>query len=183
MRIVRVSAIALETLTAVTGALGLGLSAAFAQAQAPMGPGPSGSSAPAGPSTIPPATGGAASSGGSYGLMFLAVVIALVVIIALLARWSAMRSKRATEALQLESEIVDALLSERGLVNLGVMPKVHVPFWTGSPATVEMSGKVPSPELREAVMHVAEREAVRIRPDVHIHDRLTLTASREARAA
>ncbi len=180
MKIVGVSAIALEMLTAVTGALGLGLSAAFAQVQAPAGPGPTGAAAPASPPSIPPATGGSASSGGSYGLMFLAVVIALVVIIALLARWSAMRSKRATEALQLESEIVDALLSERGLVNLSVMPKVHVPFWSGSPATVEMSGNVPSPEVREEVMHVAEREAARIRPDVHIHDRLTLSASRAA---
>ncbi len=116
-------------------------------------------------------------------MALLGMLIAVVVIIALLARWSALRGKRETEALQLEAQVSDALLRERGLVNLGVTPKVHVPFWRGTPATIELTGRVPSPELRDEVLRIAEREAGRIRSDVHLYDRLAVTASREARAA
>ncbi len=170
----RIISDALGMLTATAMTLGLAVSAAFAQVQAPMGAGTPGSAAPASPPSIPPSS---AASGGSHALAFLGVIIALVVIIALLARWSSLRNRRETEAVQLEAQIADALLRERALINLGVLPKVHVPFWRGSPATIEMSGHVPSPELREEVLRVAEREAIRLRPDARVYDRLAVTAS------
>ncbi len=179
----RIVSAALGMLMATAAILGLAVSVAFAQAQAPMGAGAPSSAVPASPSSVPPGAGRAAASGDSHALAFLGVIIALVVIIALLARWSSLRSRRETEAVQLEAQIADALLRERALINLGVLPKVHVPFWRGSPATVEMSGHVPSPELREEVLRVAEREAIRLRPDARVYDRLAVTASREAQAA
>ncbi len=172
MREIRILPVTLGTLTAAAIEVGLKVSAAFAQAQSPTNP-------PA----IPPATAAPSASGGSSALAFLGVIIALLLIIAFLARWSTLRGRRETEAVQLEAQIADALLRERALINLGVLPKVHVPFWSGSPATVEMSGHVPSPELREAVLRVAEHEATRIRPDVRVYDRIAVTASQEAKAA
>ncbi len=172
MREVRTVSIAFGMLTAIAMTIGLEVSAAFAQVQSPSSP-------PA----IPPATAASSASGGSSALAFLGVIIALLLIIALLARWSTLKGRRETEAVQLEAQIADALLRERAPINLGVLPKVHVPFWRGSPATVEMSGHVPSPELREEVLRVAEHEATRVRPDVRVYDRIAVTASQGAKAA
>jgi hypothetical protein len=56
-------------------------------------------------------------------------------------------------------------------------------MWKGSPATVMMTGHVPSSELREEVLRIAEREATRIRPDVHIDDRIAVGTPGVAKAA
>ncbi len=182
MRGPRTFLLTLRILAALVLTLALNVSVAFAQAQAPIAPGPSGSIAPAAPPSIPPAPGGSAAEG-SHALAVFAAAVVLLLIIGLLARWSTLRHKRETEAVELEAQISDALLRERELINLGVLPRVHVPFWKGTPATVQMTGHVPSPELREEVLRVAAREATRIRPDVHIYDRIAVGATPAAKAA
>jgi hypothetical protein len=53
----------------------------------------------------------------------------------------------------------------------------------GSPATIEVSGQVPTPELRKAALRIVEAEASRVRPDVRIEDRLEIAPSTASRAA
>ncbi len=53
-------------------------------------------------------------------------------------------------------------------------PTVHVPMWKGTPATIEMMGRVPTPEAKDAVLRIVRDEAARVRSDVQIEDRLSV---------
>ena len=46
--------------------------------------------------------------------------------------------------------------------------------------SIDITGEVPSTAVRESVLRIAWAEAQRIRPDVEIHDRLTLRAAERA---
>ena len=47
-------------------------------------------------------------------------------------------------------------------------------MWKSTPATIEMMGRVPTPELKETVLRIVRDEAARIRSDVQIEDRLSV---------
>ncbi len=164
-------------LSLFTGMLVTAAVAPWAWAQTPAGPGSPPSALPgAGPVPTPPELGG-------HGwLAVLVLMIGLIVIIGAAAKIVDLRNRRETEALQLQAQVGDALLQDQALGSLPVVPTAHVPL-TGSPATVEVSGQVPNPELREAALHIAEREASRVRPDVRIEDKLEVAPSTERRAA
>ena len=67
-----------------------------------------------------------------------------------------------------------ALLREPSLAGLPLTPTVHVPMWRGTPATIELMGRVPTPELKDTVLRIVRDEAARIRSDVQIEDRLSV---------
>jgi hypothetical protein len=58
-----------------------------------------------------------------------------------------------------------------------VTPTAHVPFLKGTPAVIEVSGEVPSSELKETVLRLVKNEASRIREDVRVEDRLAVRAA------
>jgi hypothetical protein len=58
-----------------------------------------------------------------------------------------------------------------------VVPTVHAPMWKSSPLRIEVSGSVPSPEMRERAIHIVQQEATRMAQyarDVEIDDRLSV---------
>ena len=71
-------------------------------------------------------------------------------------------------------QLSDALLREPSLAGLPLTPTVHVPMWRGTPATIELMGRVPTPELKDTVLRIVRDEAARIRSDVQIEDRLSV---------
>lgn len=152
-----------------------GLLVAVAWAQAPTAPGPS-VTPPAAP-TSPPSTGGSGA-----GPILVILVLAVLGIVAI-GKMVDLKRKREAEALHLQAQISDALLRERTLFDLPVTPTAHVPFWSGSPATIEVSGRVPTPEMRQAVLRIVGQEASRIRSDFRIDDRLAVVPSVATRAA
>ena len=83
-----------------------------------------------------------------------------------------LKQKRESEAVQLQAQLSDALLREPSLAGLPLTPTVHVPMWRGTPATIELMGRVPTPELKDTVLRIVRDEAARIRSDVQIEDRL-----------
>jgi hypothetical protein len=93
------------------------------------------------------------------------------------------KRKREDEAVRLQAQISDALLRDPTLASLPVAPTVHFPVWRRSPARIEMYGQIPTAELRQAVLHVAEEEASRLLAAFHIHDRMAIVPSARARAA
>ena len=129
-------------------------------------------------STTAPATGvppaaGATSGGGSAALGFL-VILGLLVIVGVAVKLYDRKRKRDAEAVHLQAQVSDALMRDSRLAGLVLTPTAHVPTWGSGPAMVEISGEVPDPAARDAVLRIARDEAARLRSDVQIVDRLAV---------
>jgi len=135
---------------------------------------------PAAPAT--PAGSGAASSGAGAG-MVIGVVLALLIVVGIGVKMYDLKRKREAEAVHLQAQVSDALLREQALFGLPVTPTVRVPTWKGSPATIDVAGQVPTPELRETAIRIIRSEAARIRQDFEIEDRLTVVPTMATRVA
>jgi len=115
----------------------------------------------------------------------LILILLSIVVLVLVAGAKAidLKRKREDEAVRLQAQISDALLRDRRLASLPVAATVQLPVWRGSPPRIEMSGRVPTAELWQAVRHVAEQEASRTLDAFHIDDRIAVVPSARARAA
>jgi hypothetical protein len=96
-------------------------------------------------------------------LAFLAAIVTAVVVAA---RHLVVRRQRLEEAAIIQSQLTDAIAREAPFHGLVIRPKARVSGWRKSPVTIEVTGEVPTPELRETVMRVVRAEAWRLRPDV-----------------
>ena len=128
------------------------------------------------PATPAPATpsAGPATSGSSAFVAAAIILVGLLVVLGVAVKFFDLRRKREAEAVHLQAQVSDALLRDAALFGLPITPTAHVPLWSGSPAVIEVSGQVPSPELRDAVIRIVQEEAARIRPDFTIEDRLAV---------
>jgi hypothetical protein len=125
-----------------------------------------------------------APSGGTTGGVALVVglAVALIVIIGVGVKLYDLTRKRESEALQLQSQLSDALLREPGFLGLALTPTVHAAKWKKSPPTVEISGHVPTREVHDRALDVVRAEVARLRSDVHIEDRLAIVPGAAQRA-
>jgi hypothetical protein len=142
---------------------------AWAQATAP---------APTPTPVAPPASG---EAGG--GALFVVLMIVLFAIIGIGVKLYDLSRKRSDEAMHLQARIADALMLDPALATLPVAATAHAPMWRGSPMTIEVTGQVPSPALREAAMNVVLSEASRAGVEFRIEDRLAVVPHITARAA
>jgi hypothetical protein len=120
---------------------------------------------PTGPQ--PGAPGGAAST--VFILVFLAAVLTAIVIVI---RYVTTRRKRLEEALVLQAHVSDVLLRESQLRGLKITPTARVPIRRARPVTIEVTGEVPTPELRETVLGLVRTEVSRGRSGVITEDHL-----------
>ena len=123
---------------------------------------------------MPPATPQPAAEGGGAAIAAVVVVVGLFMVIGVVVKLFDLKQKRESEAVQLQAQLSDTLLREPSLAGLPLTPTVHVPMWRGTPATIELMGRVPTPELKDAVLRIVRDEAARIRSDVQIEDRLSV---------
>lgn len=123
------------------------------------------------PATAPPAD--TATSGGSAAVGFL-VILGLLVLVGIAVKVYDRKRKRDAQAVHLQAQVSDALMRDARLAGLVLTPTASVPIWGRGPATIEISGEVPDPAMRDAVLRVARDEAARLRPDIEIVDRLTV---------
>jgi len=123
--------------------------------------------------TAPPAAG-PATSGGSAAVGFL-VILGLLVLVGVAVKVYDRKRKRDAEAVHLQAQVSDALMRDARLAGLVLTPTAHVPTWGSGPATIAITGEVPDPTVRDVVLRVAREEAARLRPDVQIEDRLSLS--------
>ena len=113
----------------------------------------------------------------------LGIVAAFVLAIVVIAKVLDLNRKRETEAAVLQAQVSDALLRDARFGELSVTPTARVPFWSGSSATIELAGWVPTPDLHEAVLRLVRSEAMRVRQDVVLEDRIAVVSTRRVRAA
>jgi hypothetical protein len=153
----------LEVLTALAAAVVPG-TRAWAQAMPPPAP-----------PTPPP--GVAPAAGGGNAVAVVVVIVGLLVLVGIVVKLYDLKRTREADAVHLQAQVSDALLREQALFGLPVTPTARVPLLKGSPATIEIAGQVPTPEMREMVLRIVRSEALRIRPDVQIDDRMAVVPS------
>jgi hypothetical protein len=111
------------------------------------------------------------------------VIIGLLVLLGAMVKLFDLRRKRETEAAIVQAQLSDALLQNPMLFSAPLSPTARVPFWKGSPVTVEVSGQVPSDDIRLTALRVIESEARRLRSDVQIESRIGVVPTMPRRAA
>ena len=126
------------------------------------------------PPPATPTTGAAPDGSGWIAASLL--VLGLLVVIGVAVKFYDLRRKREAEAVHLQAQISDAFLRDPNFFGLPVAATAHAPLWKGTPVTIEITGEVPDPSLRESVMRLAWAEAQRIRPDVEIVDKVNVRA-------
>src|SRR5437867_12603965 len=121
---------------------------------------------------MPPATPQPAAEGGGAAVAAVGVVVGLLVVIGVVVKLFDLKQKRESEAVQFQAQLSDALLREPSLAGLPLTPTVHVPMWRGTPATIELMGRVPTPEPKHRVLGIARDEPARMRSGAQSEDRL-----------
>ena len=109
-------------------------------------------------------------------LGFLAVIVGVVIVVA---SYVATRRKRTEEAVILQSQLSDAIAREALLRGLHITPHARVSGWRTVQVTVEVSGEVPTPDLRERVMRIVGAEVWKLRPDARTADHLFIVPPRQ----
>ena len=105
------------------------------------------------------------------GLILLGLVVALAKAIDL---WR----RRRRDRVYLRSTVASALMRSERLGDRTLVPRVRLPFWSGSPATVVVSGTVQTGEERELARTTAREAALTVRSDIDLLDRMTVAAPR-----
>ena len=111
-------------------------------------------------------------NGGNSIIALVAVGIGLLLVIGIIGRLYDLRRRREDEALGLQSRVSDALMLEPGLTGLAVTASMHVPLWPRKPPTLEIAGRVPTPDQHELVSRVAMRTLADRAPQVQIEDKV-----------
>ena len=109
------------------------------------------------------------------GTGFIPLVIAGVLVllaIAVVGRLLDLRRRREDEALGLQSRVSDALMLEPGLSGLPVTANMHVPLWPRKPPTLEIVGRVPTPDQHELAARVAMRTLAERAEQVVVEDKV-----------
>ena len=102
----------------------------------------------------------------------VAIGISVLVVIGLIGRLLDLRRRREDEALGLQSRVSDALMLEPGLGGLAVTASVRVPLWPRKAPTLEISGRVPTPDQHELALRVAMRTLADRAAHLRIEDRV-----------
>ena len=107
-------------------------------------------------------------------MAILAVVLLVLVSIGVAVKVFDHKRKREEEAVSLQSQISDALLLDRSLVGLPITAVASSSRWDRGPVVIAITGTVPTPEQREAVMRLVGQELSRRPTIARIEDRLVV---------
>ena len=123
---------------------------------------------------MPPQAAPQAATSGGMGptLTVFLLLFGLLVIVGIGVKLYDLKRKRDAEGVHLQAQVSDALLRDATLFGMAVTPTAHVPWWSGTPARLELVGRVPTPDARDRARRIAEEEALGVRSDVEIVDRL-----------
>jgi hypothetical protein len=88
--------------------------------------------------------------------------------------------RRDQRAVQFQDCLAGPIARELGLVGVSVLPTVRIPLWSAStrPAVIQLVVRVPSHDLRDRVVRIVEREAMRLRY-FRIEDRIRVAPPAE----
>jgi hypothetical protein len=106
------------------------------------------------------------------------VGVTLMTVIAVLILEAQRRRDQSAAAFQ--DRLSEPILRELGQANVAILPTVRIPLWKAAtrPAVIELTGQVPSADLRNRVVRLVEREAGRLRY-FRIEDKIRVTPPAE----
>lgn len=109
------------------------------------------------------------------GILLGFVVVSVVAVLVLEAH-----RRRDQRASALQDRLAEPIVRELGLAGVSVLPTVHIPLWSAAtrPAVIQLVGQVPSHDVRDRVVRLVEREAMRLRY-FRIDDRIRITPPAE----
>ena len=115
----------------------------------------------------------------------LVVGVSVVMVMGILIAWGVRhlegRNRRDEDAARLTAAVTEPVAREPALAGSGIMPVVTRP-WRGRPR-VELTGWVPSAEIRDAAVRAIEREAQRLGRPIRIVDSLEILDRQQRRPA
>jgi hypothetical protein len=111
----------------------------------------------------------------AVGILIGVILVTIVGIVLLDAQ-----RRREQRAAAFQERLAGPISRELGLAGVAVLPTVRIPLWSAStrPAVIQLVGQVPSPDLRDRVVRVVEREAMRLRY-FRIEDRIRVAPAVE----
>ena len=132
--------------------------------------------------TTAPGVPAAEPTGGAGTLVAVAIIGVLVVGLALMVKMIDARRRREDKIAGVQGRLSDALAADPMFARLPVTVTVHSAGWGSGPATIVISGSVPSEEVREPARRLVEAEARGRLDDFRIVDRMAIdqTAWRHA---
>jgi hypothetical protein len=88
--------------------------------------------------------------------------------------------RRDRRAVAFQDRLAGPIARELGQAGVSVLPTVRIPLWSAAtrPAVIQLAGQVPSPDLRDRVVRIVEREAARLHY-FRIEDRLRIVPPAE----
>lgn len=112
-----------------------------------------------------------------------AIAVVVMVMVALLAigigvKLYDRKRQREGEILSLQAYISNALVLDASLAGLPISVFASGSLWRRSPVVIAVSGPVPTPEVRDAVMRLVERELSRRHPGARVEDRVVVDPRR-----
>lgn len=116
-------------------------------------------------------------------MAILAVVLLVLVSIGVAVKVFDHKRKREDEAVSLQSQISDALLLDRSLAGLPITAVADRSLWRRAPVVITITGTVPTPEQREAVMRLVAQELSRRHAFARAEDRLLVDPLMQKRTA
>jgi hypothetical protein len=89
--------------------------------------------------------------------------------------------RRDQRAAALQDLLAAPITRELGQAGVSVLPTVRIPLFKAAtrPAVIQITGHVPSRELRDRVIHLVEREGARLRY-FRIEDRMRISRPRDS---
>ena len=133
----------------------------------------------------PPTPGSAAApapAGDNSGILLaLGLMAAILVIVGIGVKMWDRRRKREAEAVHLQSQLSDALLREADFFGLSITPTVT--SVSGDAPRVEVSGRAPSPAVRDAALRIVREECLRTNHTCEIIDHVEIAPEVAQRSA
>ncbi len=129
-------------------------------------------------------TGGAsptpapAFSASGEGIAVVVMVVAVLLAIGIGVKLYDLKRQREGEILSLQACISNALVLDPSLAGLPISVFASGSLWPRSPVVIAVSGPVPTPEIRDAVMRLVERELSRRYPGARVDDRIVVDPRR-----
>ncbi len=120
--------------------------------------------------------------GGLLGIVMVGIMLAIVGLVGIAVILSDIAQKHEEQALYLQARLSGALSDAPDLALLPIAVTVHVPLWRPAAAIITLTGRVPTPTLREAVVQTVFDKIWAPWPSAQIENRIVVEPHRMRQA-
>ena len=111
---------------------------------------------------------------GPLGIAMLGILLAIVGLVGIALILSDIGRRHEEQALYLQAHVSSALSDRPHLALLPIAATVHVPLWRPAAAIITLTGRVPTPKLRETVLQTVFDKIWATWPSAQIENRIVV---------